>query len=61
VAGDVVSVLTGRALPAQSLDAAQLQKKLSQLERHRPDSPDQLILHQRAVQQTQAQLRIASR
>lgn len=59
VVDNVVSVLTSRALPANSLDAGVAGEQLTEA-RHRPsNTPELMALRDRAEQQARAQLRVA--
>ena len=61
VVDDVVSILTGRAVPAAQLDPARAQEQL-QTARHQPaNTPELLQIRERAVQQARAQLQVARR
>lgn len=61
VAGNVVSVLTGRALPADSLDAAVAQEQLAAAQSRKADTPELLEIRDRLQSQARAQLRLARR
>jgi F-type H+-transporting ATPase subunit epsilon len=61
VAGDVVSVLTNRALPAAALDAKVAAELLAEAQRRKASSEELLAARDRAEQQARAQLRVASR
>jgi F-type H+-transporting ATPase subunit epsilon len=59
VVDDVVSVLTGRALPASTLDAAVANEQLNEARRRPSNTPELMALRDRAEQQARAQLRVA--
>jgi F-type H+-transporting ATPase subunit epsilon len=59
VVDNVVSVLTGRAVPAEKIDAAEAAKNL-EAARHLPaNTPELMAIRDRAVAQARAQLRVA--
>ena len=61
VANDVVTVLTGKTLPAGDLDVAVAEEQLAEA-RKRPANTDELMeLRDRAVLQARSQIRIARR
>ena len=61
VLGDVVSVLTQRATPAEQLDEAVVHEQLTTA-RSRPVTTDELLaVRDRAVEQSRARLRVARR
>jgi F-type H+-transporting ATPase subunit epsilon len=61
VLGDVVSVLTPRAIPAEELDPAVAEEQLQSV-RHRPArSPEEISARQRLADQYRAQLRVSRR
>jgi len=61
VVGDVVSVLTNRAVPAQELNEAALEEELT-AQRARPaHTPEEMAARDRAVGQSRARLRVARR
>lgn len=59
VVDNVVSVLTGRALPATSLDTAVAAEQLNDARRRPSNTPELMALRDRAEQQARAQLRVA--
>lgn len=59
VVDNVVSVLTGRALPATSLDRALAAEQLNEARRRPSNTPELMALRDRAEQQARAQLRVA--
>jgi F-type H+-transporting ATPase subunit epsilon len=59
VVDDVVSVLTGRALPAGSLDVAVAVEQLNEARRRPSSTPELMALRDRAELQARAQLRVA--
>lgn len=59
VVDDVVSVLTGRALPANSLDTAVAAEQLNEARRRSSNTPELMALRDRAELQARAQLRVA--
>lgn len=59
VADNVVSVMTGRAIPAENLDSAVAEQHLAAARSRRADSDETLALRQRAEQQARAQIRVA--
>ncbi len=61
VAGDVVSVITGRAVPAGELDEAAAREQLVSARERPAHSPDALAARDRAVRIARAQLRVAQR
>jgi F-type H+-transporting ATPase subunit epsilon len=61
VAGDVVSVLTPRALPAAGLDAAVAREQLATARERPATTPELLAARDRAVAAARAQLRLARR
>jgi F-type H+-transporting ATPase subunit epsilon len=61
VANNVVSVLTSRAVPAQSLDSESARKQLGTAQTSAARSPEQMAIRDRLVSQARAQLRIADR
>jgi len=61
VIGDVVSVLTGRAVAASELDAAVVQEALDTARARPANTPELLAQRDRAVAQSRAQLRVARR
>ena len=61
VLGDVVTVLTPRAVPASEIDAAVVQEQLYSAQSRAAASPELAALRDRAVEQSRAQLRVARR
>jgi F-type H+-transporting ATPase subunit epsilon len=61
VAGNVVSVLTNRAVPAKALDSAAAEKQLDAAARKPANTPELMAIRDRAVTQARAQLKTARR
>ena len=61
VAGNVVSVLTHRAVPAEEIDDAAAEEQLRSALAKRATSPEQTAARERAAAQARAQLRVARR
>ena len=61
VAGDVVSVLTGRAILAKELDEEVCREQLAAARSRDADTPELLDARDRAMAQSRAQLRVARR
>jgi F-type H+-transporting ATPase subunit epsilon len=61
VSGNVVSVLTNRAVPAAQVDAAAAQEQLAAARARKANSPELLAIRERLVQQARAQARVARR
>jgi F-type H+-transporting ATPase subunit epsilon len=61
VAGNVVSVLTNRAVPAKNLDAAAAEKQLAAATQKPASTPELMAIRDRAVAQARAQLQTARR
>ncbi len=61
VADNVVSVLTGRAVPAARLNADTAQDQLEIASKRQANSPELAELRERAISQARAQIRIARR
>lgn len=61
VVGSVVTVLTGRAVPAEGLDAAVCKELLDAARERVAHSPEAMEIRERAVWQLRAQLRVARR
>jgi F-type H+-transporting ATPase subunit epsilon len=61
VAGDVVSVLTNRAVPAASIDPAVAAEQLAEARNRKANSDELLAIRDRIEQQARAQLRVAGR
>jgi F-type H+-transporting ATPase subunit epsilon len=61
VIGNVVSVLTSRAVPAKDLDVAVAQEQLASARTRVAHTPDALAARDKAVAQARAQIRVARR
>jgi F-type H+-transporting ATPase subunit epsilon len=61
VSGNVVSVLTNRAVPAAQVDAAAAQEQLAAARARKANSAELLAIRERLVQQARAQARVARR
>jgi F-type H+-transporting ATPase subunit epsilon len=61
VAGNVVSVLTNRAVPATKVDGAAAETQLANALRHPASTPEQFDIRDRQIAQARAQIRIARR
>jgi len=61
VKGNVVSVLTNQAVPANSLDARAAAEQLDTANKRPSNSPELADTHDRAVLQARGQLRVAKR
>ena len=61
VTGNVVSVLTNRAVPAADLDGAAAETALDEAHRRKSNSPELMAIRDRAVSQARAQIRMAGR
>ena len=61
VADNVVAVLTNRAVPARSLDAAAAESQLQAAMQRPANTPELLELRDRAIAQARAQVRTARR
>ncbi len=59
VAGNVVAVLTGSAVPAEKLNAAVAREHLAAARARKANSPELLAIRDRLEQQARAQMRIA--
>ena len=59
VSGDVVSVLTNRALPAESVDADAAREQLESAMKRPANTPELLEIRDRTVDQARAQIRVA--
>jgi F-type H+-transporting ATPase subunit epsilon len=59
VTGNIVSVLTNSALPAEKLDAAVAREHLASARARKANSPELLAIRDQLEQQARAQLRIA--
>ena len=61
VLGDVVTVLTQRAVPAAEIDAAVAREQLQSAQSRRAATAEAVAVRDRAVAQARAQLRVARR
>jgi F-type H+-transporting ATPase subunit epsilon len=61
VAGEQVTVLTDRAVPADQLDAAIIEEQLEAARARRATTPETMAARDRAVALSRAQLRVARR
>ena len=61
VAGEQVTVLTDRAVPADELDEAVIREQLDSARARRATTPESMAARQRAVDLSRAQLRVARR
>jgi F-type H+-transporting ATPase subunit epsilon len=61
VLGDVVTVLTHRAVPATEIDEAVAREQLASAISRRPAAPEAAAARDRAVRQARGQLRVAHR
>jgi len=61
VLGDVVTVLTPRAVPASEIDAAVAREQLQSVQSRRAATAEAVAVRDRAVAQARAQLRVARR
>ncbi len=61
VLGDVVTVLTSRAVPATELNQATAREELEAARARTATTPEQFAVRDRAVGQSRAQLRVARR
>lgn len=61
VLGDVVTVLTNRAVPAEQIDALVAQEQLLSAQTRPAHTPELMAVRDRAVSQSRAQLRVARR
>lgn len=59
VAGNVVSVLTDRAVPAEQVDASFAENQLSSSLKRKAHTPELMEIRDRQVAQARAQLRVA--
>jgi F-type H+-transporting ATPase subunit epsilon len=59
VVGDVVSVLTARAIPADKIDEAVAQEQLTAARHRSANTPETIDARDRAEAQSRAQLRVA--
>lgn len=61
VAGDVVTILTNRAVPGEKVDAAAASEQLAEAKKQPVATEEQLVARDRAVQQARAQQRVAEK
>lgn len=61
VLGDVVSILTHRAVPAAEIDAAVVQEQLYTAQSRQATTPETMAIRDRTVEQCRGQLRVARR
>jgi F-type H+-transporting ATPase subunit epsilon len=61
VAGNVVSVLTNRAVPSTKVDGSAAETQLANAIRHPASTAEQLEIRDRQIAQARAQIRIARR
>jgi len=61
VADNLVSVLTGKSLPAEQLDAAEARKDLEAAQRLPAHTPELMEVRDRSIAQARGQLRVATR
>ena len=61
VAGDVVSVLTNRAVPAEKLDTSVAAEQLASAQKKPASTPELMAIRDRHISQARAQLRVARR
>jgi F-type H+-transporting ATPase subunit epsilon len=61
VLGDVVSVLTNRAVPANDIDVAVVQEQLYAAQSRAATTPETMAIRDRSVEQSRGQLRVARR
>jgi F-type H+-transporting ATPase subunit epsilon len=61
VLGDVVTVLTQRAVPAKEIDEAVAQEQLDSAQARPAKTSEQQAVRERTIQQSRAQLRVARR
>ena len=61
VAGNIVSVLTGRAIPLEKLDAQAARDQLTEALSKPAKSPELMAARDRVVAQSRAQIRLASK
>jgi len=59
VADDVVSVLTGRSIPAEEIDISVARQELENAERESAENSELMDLKQKAIAQAKAQIRLA--
>jgi F-type H+-transporting ATPase subunit epsilon len=61
VADDVVTILTGSAVPVERLDAEMAAEQLAAARARKPTTPESFAIRDRLVAQARAQLRLAGR
>ena len=61
VTGDVVTVLTNRAIPAEKIDTAAVSEQLAEAKAQSVFTDEELASRERAVEQARAQQRIAEK
>jgi F-type H+-transporting ATPase subunit epsilon len=61
VVGNVVTVLTNRAVPAEQIDEAVVEEQLRSAQARPARTPESMAVRDRAVEQCRAQLRVARR
>ena len=61
VADNIVSVLTGKAMPAEKLDSAEAQKNLEAAQNLPSNTPELMEIRDRSVLQARGQLHVARR
>ncbi len=61
IADNVVSVLTGRVLAFDELEAGEIRERLRLVENQRPETPAEIALRVRAIAQAKAQLRMVEK
>ncbi len=61
IADNVVSVLTGRVLAFDELEAGEIRERLRLAENQRPETPAEIALRVRAIAQAKAQLRMVEK
>lgn len=61
VLGNVVSILTNRAIPAAELDAAVSEEQLATARSRPANTPELMAIRDRAVLQSRAQIRVSRR
>lgn len=59
VSGNVVSVLTNRAVPSDQVDASQAKEQLSSALQRKANTPELMDIRDRLVDQARAQLRVS--
>jgi len=61
VAGNTVSILTNRALPAEDVDAEVAAEQLASARSRPANTPELMAIRDRAIRQSRAQIRVARR